>query len=206
MAEIKILFETAEPIQYTEIDLDYYLDLYVLCRISGSVIVTEYPEEYRDENGLTDAVKNISLPALKDCLQNVHESCSGKMFYTSEDRDVVLKKAIEEALIKKGIQAEAGIALFSLDSDSEAEINAYKKQYAENHGPVMHVDQALRREECFGGNNDGNPNSFSETEGREFPVQKSASDAAQEGEWICPNCNAKGNKGNFCTECGTQRP
>ncbi len=42
----------------------------------------------------------------------------------------------------------------------------------------------------------------SESETKEIPEQPSVQENAA---WICPNCKAE-NKGNFCSECGTQKP
>ena len=146
MDNITIRFGTPEPIYYREMDLEMGLDMDVLCRVCGSVYVTDYPEDNID-NELNDLVKNISLQSLTEFLDNVHETCTEGMFYFSEDRDDVLAKAIEEALVQKGIKSEVSIDLFTLTPECEAEINAIRKAYNENSlRTVMHMDYAYKIE------------------------------------------------------------
>ena len=202
MDAIRIMFRTPEAIVYREIDLDLGLDIDVSCWISASVIVTEYPKEYTYEVILKNQVREISLMSLKEFLQTVHDTCNGKIFYTSKDRDDVLKKTIEEALRKKGINSKASIAFFTLSRDSEALINDCIKN---QNSPVIHDDKAntVPKEERYGVNNYWDPNSWPKpVVGMKgvIPIPENH----QEKEWTCPNCKTV-NMGKFCSGCGTQR-
>jgi hypothetical protein len=231
MEKIRVLFGTPESIWYREWDDRLGYDLDISCKVSGAVTIFEYPEELNEE-ALNQTVKETAVSAVEECL---HNKPSGRPLYSSNIRQqAILGKAIEDALLLKGIRAEAEIVNFTLENESKEEIDALIKEYIKAATPKMYVDEMYKPnpfEEYYRQNykdldgwmNKGLGPASVDEPCRNPEVKKEETEQPQsfmemmgdvmgmnslnEGEtWTCPNCKNNGNKGNFCTECGAKRP
>ena len=141
MEKIKVLFGTPEAIWYRETDERLGYDLDISCKVSGAVTIFEYPEELNEE-ALNQTVKETAVSAVEECL---HNKPSGRPLYSSNIRQqAVLGKAIEDALLLKGIRAEAEIVNFNLENESKEEIDALIKEYIKAATPKMYVDEMYK--------------------------------------------------------------
>ena len=210
MEKTRVLFGTPEPIWYREWDERLGYDLDISCKVSGTATIFEYPEELSEE-ALNQTVKETAVSALEECL---HNKPSGRPLYSSNIRQqAVLGKAIEDALLLKGIRAEAEIVNFTLEDQTKEELDALIKEYIIAATPKMYVDEMYKPnpfdeyyrqnyKDLDGWMNKGQSQNFMEMMGDVMGMN-----SLNEGEtWTCPNCKNSGNKGNFCPECGAKRP
>ena len=210
MEKTRVLFGTPEPIWYREWDERLGYDLDISCKVSGTATIFEYPEELSEE-ALNQTVKETAVSALEECL---HNKPSGRPLYSSNIRQqAVLGKAIEDALLLKGIRAEAEIVNFTLEDQTKEELDALIKEYIKAATPKMYVDEMYKPnpfdeyyrqnyKDLDGWMNKGQSQNFMEMMGDVMGMN-----SLNEGEtWTCPNCKNSGNKGNFCPECGAKRP
>ena len=141
MEKVVILFGTTEPIWYHEADDRVGYDVDVSFQISGSVTVYEYPQELNEES-LSRTVKETAVFALEESLHNLP---SGRPLYASKNRQqAILGKAIEDALLLKGIRAEAEIVNFKPENESKEELDAIIKEYIKATIPKMYVDEMYK--------------------------------------------------------------
>ena len=141
MEKIRVLFGTPEPIWYREADERLGYDLDINCSVSGAVTVYEYPSEMGEET-LSNTVKETAVTAVEECL---HKSPFGKPLYSSKIRQqAILGKAIEDALLLKGIRAEAEIVDFKVENESKEELDALIKEYIKAATPKMYVDEMYK--------------------------------------------------------------
>ena len=141
MEKIRVLFGTPEPIWYREADERLGYDLDINCSVSGAVTVYEYPSEMGEE-AVQLVVKETAVAAVEECL---HKSPFGKPLYSSKIRQqAILGKAIEDALLLKGIRAEAEIVDFKVENESKEELDALIKEYIKAATPKMYVDEMYK--------------------------------------------------------------
>ena len=227
MEPVKVFFGTAKPIRYQELDERIGLDIDVDCRINGSVNVTEYPEEYPDEESMKAAVKEITIAALTEFLHNLQKKNPGRSFYSYRSRDEWLIKAVEEALADKGIRAEVEIGGFALDADSEEAIKVLRQELSR---PLMYVDEMYKPKDWIntmavyagptqmppqmmmvyagpaqmnGGNDASNGMNMILAQQQSYAKKEKDETKKQTGVYcLCPDCGYSTKPYKFCPECG----